>query len=280
LIEDAPPGCSVRLDEPLAPYVAWRTGGTCDALVTVHEAEALAPALAWLREAGHKQITLLGAGTRTVVRDGGVTGAVVRFGPGLQRVVRDGERLIVGAGAPLAAAVAVAVASGLGGLEALACRPGSLGASLALDPGPEGGWSGLVEEVRYVSRGKVKAGTLEEAREIKAPWFVSATLRLAPADPVSASRAVDKAWSKPLHPRWFAPLSRGSTRTQIERAGLPGVRVRQVLIPEADPEVLVNLGGATARDLALVERTVVERVLRERGVELQPAVLWAGSHSR
>lgn len=47
-----PDGVVVRRDEPLARHLPWRVGGRCDAYVVVHEAEALAGAVAACREAG------------------------------------------------------------------------------------------------------------------------------------------------------------------------------------------------------------------------------------
>jgi UDP-N-acetylenolpyruvoylglucosamine reductase len=67
-------------------------------------------------------------------------------------------------------------------------------------------------------------------------------------------------------------------RTALLDASLGGVRLRQVLIPAVAPEIMVNLGGATAADLALVERSVVDRVKRLQGIELEPRVRWAGRH--
>src|SRR5690606_8547817 len=64
-------GLVVREGERLARHTAWRTGGPCDAFLLVNRREALPAALELCRARGWSR-TVLGAGTRTVVRDGGV----------------------------------------------------------------------------------------------------------------------------------------------------------------------------------------------------------------
>ena len=59
-------GLSVLPDEPVARHVAHRTGGRCGAWVVAHDLDGLNLAIGECREAGWK-LTLLGAGTRTVV---------------------------------------------------------------------------------------------------------------------------------------------------------------------------------------------------------------------
>jgi UDP-N-acetylmuramate dehydrogenase len=267
----------VRYDEPLSRHTALRTGGPCEAFVVVHAPEALAESLALCREQGWGW-TLLGAGTRTVVRDGGLAGAVVRLGEGFATLSRDGCCWDAGAALPIAALVAATAAAGHAGLEDLSGDPGSLGAALALDDGPDRGWAGVLEAVRYLRRGRMHEGTLPEARVGRRPVVLGARFRLAEGDPevirarIRKRLVASRAWS------WFEPPRRAKVRAAIRRASLAGVRLRQVLIPVAAPETMVNLGGGTAADLALLERSVLDRVKRQRGIDLKRRVRWAGRH--
>jgi len=270
-----PDGVSVRRGEPLSRHTARRTGGPCDAFVVVHARQALRDALAVIREAGWEW-TLLGAGTRTVVRDAGVAGAVVRLGTGFASLSRDGVRWDVGGAVPVGALVGATVSAGNGGVEDLAGVPGSFGAALALDPGPGRGWAHRVEQVTFLHRGRVEEGTLEDALRPKHPVVLGARLVLEMAD-VEALRArvrerlaASRAWS------WYAAPGRADVRKVLNKAGVAGVRLRQVAMPECAPEGVVNLGGGTSADLALLERSVKDRVARERGVDLEVAVRFAG----
>lgn len=270
-----PAGVAVRLGEPLSRHTARRTGGPCDAFVVVHARDALRDALGVIREAGWEW-TLLGAGTRTVGRDAGLAGAVVRLGTGFSGIARDGLRWDVGAAAPMGALVATAVAAGHGGVEDLAGVPGTFGASLALDPGPGRGWADRVERVTFLHRGRVEEGSLEDALRPKHPAILGARLLLDLSDAdalrvrVRERLAASRAWS------WYAPPGRVDVRKVLRKAGVAGVRLRQVALPEAAPESVVNLGGGTSADLALLDRSVKDRVARERGVDLEVAVRFAG----
>ncbi|MBW1876940.1 MAG: FAD-binding protein [Deltaproteobacteria bacterium] len=272
-----PEGVVVRYHEPLSRHTALRTGGPCDAFVVVHAPEALAESLALCRERGWAW-TLLGAGTRTVVRDGGLAGAAIRLGQGFSTLVRDGLCWDVGAALPVGALVAVVAAAGHAGLEDLSGTPGCLGAALALDDGPGRGWAGVLETVRYLRRGRMVEGTLPEALVGRRPVVLGARFRLAEGDPeviqaqVRKRLAASRAWS------WYEPPVRAQVRAAIQHSSLAGVRLRHVLIPVAAPETLVNLGGGTAADLALLERSVLDRVKRQRGIDLKPRVRWAGRH--
>jgi UDP-N-acetylenolpyruvoylglucosamine reductase len=49
-----------------------------------------------------------------------------------------------------------------------------------------------------------------------------------------------------------------------------------VAIPAEAPELMVNLGGGTARDLGLLQRSVLDRIQRERGVTLESRMHFRG----
>ncbi|MFT6818877.1 MAG: UDP-N-acetylmuramate dehydrogenase [Myxococcota bacterium] len=270
-------GVSMRSDEGLARHTSLRVGGTCAKWAVVHEESALVPTLSGLRSEGLK-ITLIGQGTRFVPRDGGVSGAVVRLGTGYSNIHVQGNDIHVGAAVPVCLVALAAANAGLSGLEALANHGGSIGASLALDTGPEGGWDALVRQASWFARGGVRTGDIETARKLKTPLFLGVTLTLKHRDAAAIEKAMTTAWNKTPVGLWWKPLSRGSMRNAITRASLPGVRVRELLIPQDNPDMLVNLGGATAKELAFFERMVVDRVRRERGIDLVTRMVWAGSH--
>jgi UDP-N-acetylmuramate dehydrogenase len=270
----------VRIDEPLALHTAWRTGGRCGAWVIVDSVEELAEVTAECRAADWKW-TLLGHGTRTVARDGEVTGAVIRLGGAFARVARDGATWRVGAGCPLPAIVASAAANGCAGLEALAAIPGSVGASVALDPG----WDAVAASVEVLHRGKAVAMDPHDAREAK-KVILSVDLSLSPDDPAAIARRTDKvlaasARAKSATPvsSWYAPPGKQSLREVFASVLLPRVRLREVAIPSTAPELLVNLGGGTAADLLLLHKSAVERVKSTRGLDLDSRVSWLGGAS-
>lgn len=266
---------TVRLAEPLARHTAWRTGGRCGAFVVAHDRAGLQTVLADCRSAGWRW-TLLGAGTRTVVRDGGIEGVVLRLGPELGAIRHLGQaRWEVGAAAPVPALVAAATRAGHSGVEPLTCVPGSVGASVVLD----GLWDEVVEEVAWLHRGRERWGEPSEARARKR-IVLAVRIRLVASDPSKVAQRVrsNLRRERPYAPSsWYGAPKRGSLRRVLATVQLPLVRLRQCAIPEVAPEVLVNLGHGSAADLALLHKSALHRVQQARGLALQSRVRWVGS---
>ncbi len=261
-------------DEPLARHVAIRLGGPCDAFLVAHDESGLAEAWAWCRERGLRP-TMLGAGTRTLPRDGGLRGAILRLGHGFARhEVRDAIHW-VGAARPVPAMVARAMTLGQSGLEPFACTAGSLGAALVHDDG----WDDVVDTVQVWRRGRITDVDPTDVRGKKTAIVVGATLTLevSTVGRVTARTRQVLAKAEPVPPgSWFGAPRSDELRELIRSARLPMVRLRRAAIPRESPELLVNLGGATADDVQLLLRSMVDRVKTVRGETLAPRVRWIG----
>lgn len=257
-----PTGAVVRIDEALAAHSPWRVGGTCDAFVVVHRPEALHDTLEAIKARSWNR-TLIGAGSRTVFRDGGLAGAVVRLGTGFVGVTAEADGWWVGAATPLAMFADVAVRAGLSRFERCRFAPGTIGASVALGEG----WAPWVTTVRHFSRGGERPARLADVAQ-RSSLLLTA---------VRVQADVDAPAPGPELPgSWYAPLDDEHPADLLRQGVLSDTRLRSVRIPAAAPELLVNLGGATARDLALLQKSVIERVHTNRGVMLQDRMRWMG----
>lgn len=267
-------GLVVLPTESLARHTAWRTGGLCDAFVWVHDPDALNRVISDCREVGWKW-RMLGAGTRIVVRDGGITGVVIRLGTGFSKIERSADTWEVGAAVPVPAVVAEARARGLTGLEALANVPGSVGASVHLDEG----WDEVVEEVHYLHRGSIRSAPLDEVQG-RNRIVTGCRIRLEPGQDKAMDTAIRRALDarRALPPSsWYHLPKRGKLRDLLGSVELPDVRLRRVAIPAGAPELLVNLGEGTAADLDLLHRSATDRVKKTRGAHLDSRIRWVGN---
>src|ERR1700742_2841851 len=139
-------------DEALAPFTWFRVGGAADALFLPKDEADLAEFLSKLDPL--IPVTVLGAASNVIVRDGGIAGVVVRLGPSFGKVTADGLRVTAGAGA-LDARVSVAAANaGIAGLEFFSGVPGTIGGALRMNAGCYGSETkDVLVEAHAINRG-------------------------------------------------------------------------------------------------------------------------------
>ena len=82
------------------------------------------------------KITILGAGSNTLIRDKGIKGVVIKLGPNFSYLKLINENIIEVGAATLDRKIAnFAKENGLGNLEFLSCIPGSIGGSVIMNSG-------------------------------------------------------------------------------------------------------------------------------------------------
>ena len=230
--------------------------------------------------------TVLGAGSNVLVRDGGISGVVIRLGGPFAEVNLENEALTAGAAA-LDVNVALGAAEmGLSGLEFLSGIPGTIGGAVAMNAGSYGAEikDVLVSAQILDPDGQLHILSAEDFgfsyRHSQLPpgWIVvSALLRGTPA-PQDAilTRIADirtaREASQPVKGK-----TGGSTFTNppghkawelIDAAGCRGLVRGGAQVSEKHCNFLINIGSATASDLEDLGEEVRRRVLEHSGVEL------------
>ena len=93
----------------------------------------------------------LGLGSNILLPDEGLDALVIRLGKGMDRLDRDGDRWIIGAGLPAPLAARRTAAAGYAGLHIFVGVPGTVGGGVYMNAGCHGGdWSEVVEAVTVV----------------------------------------------------------------------------------------------------------------------------------
>jgi UDP-N-acetylenolpyruvoylglucosamine reductase len=124
---------TLTFDAPLAPHTSWRAGGSADVAYVPADRDDLALFLRQLPI--FESVTVLGLGSNTLVRDGGVRGAVILLhNPGAALAVADGL-IYVDAGVACPKLARFAARHGCAGAEFLAGIPGTVGGALAMNAG-------------------------------------------------------------------------------------------------------------------------------------------------
>jgi UDP-N-acetylmuramate dehydrogenase len=143
---------TLKIEEhvPLAPFTTLGLGGPARFFVTARADDAIDEALAWAARRGVPTF-VLGAGSNTIVPDGGVDGLVLRIDT--RGISFAGDLVSVAAGEPWDDVVAATVARGLGGLECLSGIPGITGATPVQNVGAYGQEVGeTIRAVRVLDR--------------------------------------------------------------------------------------------------------------------------------
>jgi UDP-N-acetylenolpyruvoylglucosamine reductase len=283
----------LRHEASLAPHTTWRAGGRADVTYVPADRDDLALFLRQLPI--FEPVTVLGLGSNTLVRDGGVRGAVILLhNPGGALAVADGL-IYVEAGVACPKLARFAARHGCAGAEFLAGIPGTVGGALAMNAGCYGGetWSHVakVEVVRRdgtfamrtpadysIGYRTVKRADGREADGV----FAAAWFRFPPGDGEAARTRIRELLAKRIATQPLDLPNAGSVFRNppgnyaaklIESCGLKGYAIGGAHVSEKHANFIVNpRRQARAADIEeLIEH--VQRVVSEQtGIKLEREV--------
>ena len=284
-LADALPELSgrVQADAPLGPNTWFRVGGAAEVLIRPSDPADLATLLAGLPH--EVPVTVIGAASNLIIRDGGVHGVVVRLARGFTTITADPEGVTAGAAALDATVAEHAASAGLTGLEFLSGIPGSVGGAVAMNAGAYGGdVAGTLDWVEIVTRAgvsRLEAPALAFAyRHASLPpgaIVVRARFRAQPGDRASiAARMAEirtrREATQPVRARTGGSTFRNPPDMKawelIDDAGCRGLVRGGAQVSEKHCNFLLNTGGATASDLEGLGEEVRRRVHAMSGVTL------------
>ena len=272
-------------DAPLADITWFRVGGPAEVMFRPADRDDL---IAFLRDKPKDvDVTVLGVGSNTLVRDGGVPGVVIRLGRGFVEIAATGDEVEAGAGALDVNVATVAQQAGIAGLEFLRGIPGTIGGGLRMNAGAYGTefkdvllWADALDEKGNLHRltpAEMKFGY----RHCGIPdnWiFLGARLKGQAGDPVAIRARMDeiqaaREGSQPIRSRTggstFANPEGHKAWQLVDAAGCRGLVIGDAQVSEQHCNFLINRGNATAADLEILGETVRERVKAQSGIELR-----------
>jgi UDP-N-acetylmuramate dehydrogenase len=231
-------------------------------------------------------ITVIGAGSNLIVRDGGVPGVVIRLGRGFNDVKVEDHRVIVGAAMLDVMVARAAQAAGVAGLAFLSGIPGTVGGALRMNGGAYGGETkDILIEARGVDRqGNVRTFSNGDMgfsyRHCGVPddfIFTTAVLqgRAGVPDEITAEMAAIKKKREASQPRnrtggsTFKNPPGHSAWKLVDDSGCRGLTIGGAQVSELHSNFLINLGGASAADIETLGETVRQRVKTHSGVDLE-----------
>jgi UDP-N-acetylmuramate dehydrogenase len=289
---------------PLAPFTTFRIGGPADVFFRARTPEDLADAVSAAREL-EVPYFLLGAGANILIGDGGFRGLVIRNeSAGIEFL--DDHRVRAASGVMVYHDLIQACrANGLGGLHHFVGIPSTVGGAIwqnlhFLSPAPERERTVFVEEVvesceilseegerRTVGLEYLEFGYDYSVLHRRDDVVLSVTFRLQPTPEEELLDVIKEnlRWRDDRHPDLWLYPSAGSIFKKIEgvgagrlidECGLKGHVHGAAQLFHRHANIIVNLGGATARQVRELIDLARDTVRRETGYELEPEIGFIG----
>lgn len=272
-------------DAPLAPLTWFRVGGPAQWLARPADTEDLLDLLA--AHEADAPLTVLGAASNMIIRDGGLRGVTLRLSArGFGTVTVEDDGVVAGAAALDATVAEHAAAAGLAGLEFLSGIPGSIGGAVAMNAGAYGremrdvlDWAEIATPTGLLRMDAAALGLAYRHATLPARGVVvRARLRAAPGDAGAiAARMADirtaREATQPVRARTGGSTFRNPPGHKawalIDAAGCRGMARGGAQVSEKHCNFLLNTGGATAADIEALGEAVRARVLAHSGVALE-----------
>ena len=273
--------------EPLGPFTWFRVGGPADVVFMPEDEDDLAAFLKSLPK--DVPVHVLGVGSNTLVRDGGVEGVVIRLGRGFNAIEVTGPTTIkAGSAVPDAILAKKAAEAGIAGLEFYAGIPGTVGGAAVMNAGCYGSETvKVLEHATVMARdGEVKQlsnadlhytyrhsalqgadlivlsaefeGTQGDPEEIKAR-MAEITERRETTQPIREKTGGSTFKNPEGHSSWKL----------VDEAGWRGKLYGGAMFSPLHANFLINTGEATAADLEGLGEAVRADVKARTGVELE-----------
>ncbi len=303
LVAALPAGVTVHPGSRLASITTFQIGGTARIRMDCPSPRDLPAVLAALRAGGWPWV-LLGEGSNVLVSDEGFPGAVLRFQSRDLDARTEGGILDVNAAAPLDELVRTTVDRGRAGLVACSGIPGTIAGAIV---GNAGAWgrqiADVLTEVQCLQPGggvswrpAEDLGFTYRSSRLKASGDIVLRgrfrLREGEREALRAERQGILEARARKHPDWrrepcvgsifrnIEPTSAAGRRQAagwfLEQVGAKELRVGGAAVYPKHANIIINRGGATARDVMELLSILHQRVLDRFGLNLEREIRLLG----
>jgi UDP-N-acetylmuramate dehydrogenase len=284
---------TIKKNEPLERYSHIGIGGTADLYCEPCDRRELRACIEHCRQE-RIQYKVIGGGCNVLFADHGFRGCIIA----MCQFEKDGlhfleDTVFVSAGMSNQAFIRAAAEKGLGGMEFLACIPGTIGGALIMNAGCKDHASGKYEEIgdHVVS---VSVFDQEEERTVGAPDIqfayrasslnsyivLGAELRLVPKarDVILTTvkqtmdiRSKTVPWDrKTLGSVFKNPVGDArSAGALLDKAGMKGESEGDITVSLQHANIFENRGKGTAKDMLALIARARQRVYETSGIRLE-----------
>lgn len=280
-------------NESMAAHTTWQIGGPAKLFQEVTDKDELVEALDSAQKLSIP-VYIIGNGSNLLFSDKGYDGMVVKLRGNFTGMHIKHNVIVAEAGVKLTSIVNAARERSLEGIAFAAGIPGTVGGAVAMNAGSgESTISDIIDIVTiYNAKGEVEElGRTEfkfgyRVTDVKKKGIVlGAAFRLEPGDPHEVTQQIVSALDKkrrtqPMEARTAGSVFKNPPRKHaallIEECGLKGKKIGGAVVSRMHANFIINIGGATARDVGQLMDEVAGTVKEKTGIELEREVEFVG----
>lgn len=293
-IENYIDGSKIKYNEPMKKYTTLKVGGNADVVVIPENIQDVKVTLNYAKE-NNIPVTVIGNGSKLLVKDGGIRGIVVKFGSKFANVDIDGEYVTVFSGMTLPRLAIIAKDNALSGLEFAAGIPGNVGGAVYMNAGAYGSeMSNVIVDVTYIDE-EMNVQTIQN-KDCKFAYrnsifrtknnvILCTKLKLVKGnkDEIEARMKQNQESRREKQPLEYPNAGSTFKRPEgyfvgklIDDLGLKGYSIGGAQISTKHSGFIVNTGDATAKDVLKLIDYIKERVLEANNVKLEEEIIILG----
>ena len=276
----------ILFDESLSKHSWFNLGGPAKIIFKPKNLNELSIFLKNFRR--FNKIKVLGAGSNTLIRDGGFDGVIIKFGKSFSHISLFNRNMLIAGASALDKNVSnFALENSLSGFEFLSCIPGTIGGGIRMNSGCYGeDISKILVSVQVMDlSGKVR---VIHSSNIKFSYrecdldnnliFISATFKGKNDNNLNIKRKITnlverKKLDQPSKIKTcgstFKNPQKNKAWSLIKDSGCAGMKIGDAYISEKHCNFFVNKGNAKSQDLENLIHKVESKVLNKTGVKLE-----------
>ena len=276
----------ILFDESLSKHSWFNLGGSAKVIFKPKNLNELSIFLKNCKE--FNKIKVLGAGSNTLIRDGGFDGVIIKLGKSFSHLSLLGQNMLIAGASALDKNVSnFALENSLSGFEFLSCIPGTIGGGIRMNSGCYGeDISKILISVQVMDlSGKLK---VVHSSDIKFSYrgcnldnsliFISATFKgKNDSNPNIQKKIINlverKKKDQPSKIKTcgstFKNPENNKAWSLIKDSGCAGMKMGDAHISEKHCNFFVNKGNAKSQDLENLIYQVKNKVLNKTGIKLE-----------
>ena len=276
----------ILFDESLSKHSWFNLGGPAKVIFKPKNLNELSIFLKNLK--GSNKIKVLGAGSNTLIRDGGFDGIIIKFGKSFSHLSLFNQNMLIAGASALDKNVSnFALENSLSGFEFLSCIPGTIGGGVRMNSGCYGeDISKILVSVQVMDlSGKIRVIYSSNIKFFYRKCdldnnliFISATFRGKNENNINIKKKINnlverKKLDQPSKIKTcgstFKNPQKNKAWSLIKNSGCAGMKIGDAYISEKHCNFFVNKGNAKSQDLENLIHKVESKVLNKTGVKLE-----------